>query len=163
MWVEIINVGYEKEVLPSSSSWGCELKFWNGLGVFIKDGHPPREDVSWNTRIGWSDRLTARSSSSWGCELKCWYHHRVLYRNSHPPREDVSWNSLDCLQEIGNSCHPPREDVSWNMTSSKIISCFFSHPPREDVSWNTHVNVCFFMRLTSSSSWGCELKCLHLR
>ena len=55
----------------SSSSWGCELKYYCFYQHFISNCHPPREDVSWNM-------LLDSDYKNWLC---------------HPPREDVSWNT----------------------------------------------------------------------
>ena len=71
MWVEIRCSRCPHRIsCPSSSSWGCELKYpffeyWHNL-----NGHPLREDVSWNT-----------------------IRHAIAnYERCHPLREDVSWN-----------------------------------------------------------------------
>ena len=59
----------------SSSSWGCELKYCNDCAKAIKsNGHPLREDVSWNDLNGFKYMVGA----------------------SHPLREDVSWNASSC-------------------------------------------------------------------
>ena len=56
-------------------------------------------------------------------------------------------------------CHPLREDVSWNASLLTSASTEDSHPLREDVSWNVTVSTIVLRPFTSSSSWGCELKC----
>ena len=86
----------------SSSSWGCELKYFH---CFADHSHVP-------------------SSSSWGCELKCRSCHAILYTDSHPLREDVSWNTEFLSIFIHLRCHPLREDVSWNasMIRSTLVS-----------------------------------------
>ena len=56
----------------SSSSWGCELKYFFNINIIVLLCHPLREDVSWNTSI----------TGPWTTS-KC-----------HPLREDVSWNTL---------------------------------------------------------------------
>ena len=38
----------EAEAFPSSSSWGCELKYKRLYLCYDRKSHPPREDVSWN-------------------------------------------------------------------------------------------------------------------
>ena len=120
----------------SSSSWGCELKYWYIYEKCISESHPPREDVSWNL-------ISLAIFASPSC---------------HPPREDVSWNiAIGCLWNVQN-CHPPREDVSWNSLGSFDASWWYSHPPREDVSWNAWKVLFGSNNWRSSSSWGCELK-----
>ena len=145
-----------------------------------KDGHPLREDVSWNI-------LGVDSGKE------------IL---SHPLREDVSWNN-ECLEvftelevilfvrmwveicmleveEENHVGHPLREDVSWNVPLFSLLLPYSCHPLREDVSWNIcfssafaiEFSVILFVRMwveishvsfslpsfLSSSSWGCELK-----
>ena len=57
----------------SSSSWGCELKYFRN--------HRHSTHTS--------------SSSSWGCELKYFKIHFIYATvTGHPLREDVSWNSF---------------------------------------------------------------------
>ena len=87
--------------------------------------------ISWNTLVG-----VLRSSSSWGCELKY------------------------CLdgRNGGKKCHPLREDVSWNIPVKYVIQ--FLHVILFVRMW---VEMILFasssLRIRSSSSWGCELKC----
>ena len=142
--------------------------------------HPLREDVSWNVKFAELNDTDVSSSSSWGCELKCF---SLLCRSSlsrHPLREDVSWNNLTAEDAGALLGHPLREDVSWNAFFVPSTSDSSSHPLREDVSWNIVAGtmladriVILFVRMwvemilyddpskkyTSSSSWGCELKC----
>ena len=77
------------------------------------------------------------SSSSWGCELK-WCN---------------SWVSED-------SCsHPLREDVSWNVmipTQIYLESVILFVRMWVEISWK----YVLLQSLLSSSSWGCELKCI---
>ena len=54
--------------------------------------------------------------------------------------------------------HPLREDVSWNTNCNTLEELRKGHPLREDVSWNVEGGSYSFS-ITSSSSWGCELKC----
>ena len=61
---------FQPSYLPSSSSWGCELKYHICCQSGSGSGHPLREDVSWNMLL--EQQL------------------HILYR--HPLREDVSWN-----------------------------------------------------------------------
>ena len=137
MWVEIISSPRkDRDWLPSSSSWGCELKYVCGWHSSIFKGHPLREDVSWNRKEGLKWWIRLSSSSSWGCELKCYYPTfcnlptlsssswgcelkysdkvEILKRERHPLREDVSWNFLIKKNQWWELCHPLREDVSWN-------------------------------------------------
>ena len=72
MWVEIQSSLHLPFFTPSSSSWGCELKYETTERIRNGLRHPPREDVSWN--------------NSWVPV------HR--HGNCHPPREDVSWNTI---------------------------------------------------------------------
>ena len=72
MWVEISSSRINPNFVSSSSSWGCELKYF----------------------VCFVYNFLVQSSSSWGCELKyntsgqC-----LLVHTRHPLREDVSWNS----------------------------------------------------------------------
>ena len=75
MWVEIQQALMVQNLLMSSSSWGCELKWRSGVYRAVGVGHPLCEDVSWND-VGYG---------------------RVGASCRHPPREDVSWN----LEEYG--------------------------------------------------------------
>ena len=144
-------------ILPSSSSWGCELKnictcsehkkstvillvrMWvEKFGSTTKMGagsHPPREDVSWKDESEMKDRAG----------------------HCHPPREDVSWKTSAIPIATSPLRHPPREDVSWKDSTGITMYTGTSHPPREDVSWK--VLECSGCKMpVSSSSWGCELK-----
>ena len=137
MWVEIYSSSTASAVIPSSSSWGCELKYLLELKVlfsvqsssswgcelkcnsnsFPKSflGHPLREDVSWNADTVYKSDMEIMSSSSWGCELK---YIRFTYsdvHHGHPLREDVSWNTQQGVRQMRNCSHPLREDVSWNV------------------------------------------------
>ena len=144
--------------MKSSSSWGCELKWYRELAVYD----------------------TTRSSSSWGCELKCFHNHT----HSKHTSSSSSWGCelkylLFCVHTFTVYRHPLREDVSWNVISTSaptlnIVILFVrmwveirlrkhdgaaalvilfvrmwveikgktayargaSHPLREDVSWN---------------------------
>ena len=101
------------------------------------------------------------SSSSWGCELKYFLMRQIKKELCcHPPREDVSWNDTWHRTVIRDVRHPPREDVSWNKVSFKCCQTVCRHPPHEDVSWNAKQNYTMLDNLKSSSSWGCELKCI---
>ena len=140
---------------------------WNNSActcVFILIGHPPREDVSWNSYVPDQIIRNITSSSSWGCELKYKCLLTPLTHARHPPREDVSWNNcsnlsnlftslvillvrmwvempLICFVHIKTKGHPPREDVSWNKDEKGSWRIGNSHPPREDVSWNATLPV----------------------
>ena len=166
----------------SSSSWGCELKCWAPWLPASNRSHPLREDVSWNILaheyiyilfghplredVSWNDDTEEReenvgSSSSWGCELKC----KVMYLVAISTWSSSSWGcELKCTAikaSIFENRHPLREDVSWNITLHRCSS---------------GLSVILFVRmwvemssllpsrqaLKSSSSWGCELKCITL-
>ena len=122
--------------IMSSSSWGCELKCYFIKQRIVASCHPPREDVSWNTKtavtggyecchppredVSWNKRhiieewKEQQSSSSWGCELKCHNH----LANTIFTWSSSSWGcELKCLyirKRTQSICHPPREDVSRN-------------------------------------------------
>ena len=94
MWVEILSVLCIMEIFPSSSLWGCELKYPVLVQMFLHVRHPPCEDVSWNSLfsddfknygghppcedVSWNITSVSpvagrtESSSLWGCELKCY-------------------------------------------------------------------------------------------
>ena len=73
MWVEIHSIISSLLSLPSSSSWGCELKFWNCWYVrCCHKSHPLHEDVSWNIHMYPSQQQ----------------------EHGHPLHEDVSWNTI---------------------------------------------------------------------
>ena len=146
MWVEIHILKSSIAVLPSSSSWGCELKWLTILHTAIPYSHPLREDVSWNSnRVNnlakalvilfvrmWVEITTfipfnefIRSSSSWGCELK-WY--------SDDNKAGKVWSSSSwgcelkfLIFQVVQSlfCHPLREDVSWNFFTSLGLTVSF--------------------------------------
>ena len=116
MWVEMFYYCFIiRWKIPSSSSWGCELKCESLLEHLLQNGHPLREDVSWNMK-----RLKTSTNKS-----------------RHPLREDVSWNYTLPLYLPFVHCHPLREDVSWNIKGVIDKIKDFSHPLREDVSWNS--------------------------
>ena len=48
MWVEMTMQQDQLHYLPSSSSWGCELKSEAEAQGYEPCSHPLREDVSWN-------------------------------------------------------------------------------------------------------------------
>ena len=143
------------------------VRMWVEIFLLVRgqefgNSHPLREDVSWNYYII-TARIVHASSSSWGCELK--------YRS-------------ELLQHYLFHRHPLREDVSWNDSLHHLTFPLISHPLREDVSWNIRYDanlaycpVILFVRMwveilkllnknermgTSSSSWGCELKCYRI-
>ena len=122
--------------MPSSSLWGCELKFFIRHVLTCFQCHPPCEDVSWNT--------LSISTSCWFCVIllvRMWveicflpFSNEALYR--HPPCEDVSWNlrifPVSSLHEVVILLVR-----MWVEMMKNILSL--------DCSW-------------SSSLWGCELK-----
>ena len=183
MWVEMWWLKEVEHGTKSSSSWGCELKYYEFFIIHYGSlRHPLREDVSWNIQPI-TDRI---------CEKR------------HPLREDVSWN-------ISIRQSEPRDLVilfvrmwveiyvnkvpSLSLTvilfvrmwveifpPSKKVLQPVRHPLREDVSWNMEevfhtpkYHVILFVRMwveitttvdgyvldASSSSWGCELKYLR--
>ena len=122
--------------LPSASSWGCELKFFDvcgGLrgwlsasswGCELKLIHFTRKRVvkvvSLFVRLWvemqdvWRTVYRTRSASSWGCELKCNFLITSPWSPGQPLREAVSWNIISRhITEFGES-QPLREAVSWN-------------------------------------------------
>ena len=158
-WNKLAKSEWDKST-SSSSSWGCELKCYKLQWYFSASTcHPLREDVSWNA---------LRASCS-GCS------------SGHPLREDVSWNLDTVLSNLTSPIrHPLREDVSWNRLAPVIEEigdvilfvrmwveiCFICS------GW-LYGSVILFVRmwveisdgqrpgnrfLSSSSSWGCELK-----
>ena len=164
----------------SSSSWGCELKYFCFIEWKERNSHPLREDVSWNI-------------------IYCTTNQCII---SHPLREDVSWNTLLAADfasfavilfvrmwvEIKHTLATDYEmwsssswgcelkcDISMELVlngnvilfvrmwveiwvSMSVITIEWCHPLREDVSWNDLVIVLVFVTCMSSSSWGCELK-----
>ena len=138
MWVEIPLSYTASNYTVSSSSWGCELKYYKLQWYFSASTcHPLREDVSWNL-----DTVLSNLTSP----------------IRHPLREDVSWNRLApvieeigdvilfvrmwveirrmVMEYVGREGHPLREDVSWNLLYLFRLTLRFRHPLREDVSWN---------------------------
>ena len=112
----------------------------------------------WLTRIS-----LRRSSSSWGCELK--YDMLQRFRREfggHPLREDVSWNIV--LPSCFIRCNVILFVRMWVEISIRMLprDSPVCHPLREDVSWNSNCLVVNSFRYQSSSSWGCELKCVVL-
>ena len=112
----------------------------------IKTGHPPCEDVSWNTSLQsfapvdlvillvrmWVEILTFltgsvrfSSSSLWGCELK-------YYKNIGRGKWKTSSSLWGCELKYFfyfpfniKTSHPPCEDVSWNNSfNSELIPWF---------------------------------------
>ena len=148
---------------------------------YLRRSHPLREDVSWNVSDAkvkqfikvilfvrmwvemekeWTKRSVLQSSSSWGCELK--YDED---KNAH--MVSLSSSSWGCELKyyyimflVNYSRHPLREDVSWNIAVSEFSITSLSHPLREDVSWNGNICRVSTSTIWSSSSWGCELKCI---
>ena len=142
----------------SSSSWGCELKY---IWTYISRWETVSSS-SWGCELKYWDananNITTTSSSSWGCELKC----HLLICLRRPLWSSSSWGCElkfhSDYKSFSGKRHPPREDVSWNVDSSLLVCCLLRHPPREDVSWNTSLQSFAPVDLSSSSSWGCELK-----
>ena len=71
MWVEMKQAGFQEiniNVILLVRMW-VEIYKLSAYAV-IPQGHPPREDVSWNIASRIIEEAEKRSSSSWGCELK---------------------------------------------------------------------------------------------
>ena len=160
MWVEISwHDGCNRDVHPSSSSWGCELKYWPFRFRKMLTGHPLREDVSWNIK-----------------------QNKVhLFQMSHPLREDVSWNEKVLYLDL---CNLVILFVRmWvEMTDEQIkhiqylVILFVRMWVEMQMVWlfnGGQDRVILFVRMwveiyfgrfsphskyLSSSSWGCELK-----
>ena len=120
--------------------------------------HAPRERVSWNMM-----KVVIRIYFAVTLHVSVWVEihadTQIVWRSwRHAPRERVSWNLQSLWRRIGGFCHAPRERVSWNSHSIKTILRLWSHAPRERVSWN-RCRQCVHQRLTSRSTWACELKC----
>ena len=147
-------------LLLSSSSWGCELKYLNQKGLYrphivilfvrmwvemrscvgsLRSAHchPLREDVSWNIRPQDNNVVHVSSSSSWGCELKS--------------RSSLGYTIIVVILFVRMWV----EMLIVSETDARI-----RHPLREDVSWNSWWNAFERSVKWSSSSWGCELKCI---
>ena len=130
----------------SSSSWGCELKYYFCYRTYcVGNGHPPREDVSWNVCIWirllsdvvillvrmWVEMNTIPGSPVWAGVIllvRMWVEiSRERLKNSeskrHPPREDVSWNCEHFATNLHSKRHPPCEDVSWNDFVGPVTKC----------------------------------------
>ena len=137
MWVEISSggQGYATITVILFVRMWVEIKS-NVMRTRTCKSHPLREDVSWNSSM---------------------YFH-LPSRSSHPLREDVSWNLSSFLPFFYCCRHPLREDVSWNTWENILSYLVLSHPLREDVSWNVNCQIAQERLLSSSSSWGCELK-----
>ena len=94
MWVEMTMQQDQLHYLPSSSSWGCELKSEAEAQGYEPCSHPLREDVSWNACTSFPQegqntvilfvRMWVEISSAEPSNNICL---------GHPLREDVSWNS----------------------------------------------------------------------
>ena len=80
--------------------------------------------------------MVSLSSSSWGCELKYKKEYILMFQQRHPLREDVSWNIEQlCLED------------------EKMAVILFVRMWVEISCTSTSLS-----SLSSSSSWGCELK-----
>ena len=137
MWVEIIKRIGRFYAAPSSSSWGCELKYQQDsvehycqfVILFVRMW----VEIFMQQLPGrvWSVILFVRM---WVEMLIMWL--VFLQKQCHPLREDVSWNVQAVNPMKQSYCHPLREDVSWNVIGYRWITSNFRHPLREDVSWN---------------------------
>ena len=155
---------------------------WNSfatLSTTDNTGHPPYEDVSWNAPWKVSD-IRHSSSSLWGCELKYPRFFRSILFFRHPPYEDVSWNGLGQWTNTGGDVillmrmwvemlFPPS-----SLSSSFVILLMRMWVEIPGILRSTAaVSVILFVRMwveiaryswrsfnfSSSSLWGCELKC----
>ena len=97
---------------------------------------PLREVVSWNTQCKCFLFTIHKSTSAWGSELKFPYPTFFASSDGLPLREVVSWNEFIHRFFVLSLCLPLREVVSWNKNTSP--DCY--------------------MRSTSTSAWGSELK-----
>ena len=141
--------------------------------------HPPREDVSWNAYTYAKEpeafRHPPREDVSWNSVAEMF----VDNLKSHPPREDVSWNIPTNAMHHRRVRHPPREDVSWNIFWSAcstalwvilLVRMWVEIPCPWVILEPDHVILLVRMwvemtyrnynhlNMSSSSSWGCELK-----
>ena len=121
-------------------------------------GHPLHEDVSWNIRMG-----KERSRNCVILFMRMWV--EIKQKNGLNNLLEVilfmrMWVEIAISTWYSSSpvCHPLHEDVSWNYNSAQWKVKRLRHPLREDVSWNFEESVKQNAQLTSSSSWGCELK-----
>ena len=99
VWVEIGVFEIFVKFFTSRSTWACELKLLSSEFLVTRNGHAPRERVSWNILP------TAQK-----------FHGRC-----HAPRERVSWNCHFSMHWILLPRHAPRERVSWNITHFRQI------------------------------------------
>ena len=163
MWVEIIcdrlNI-----FLPvsSSSSWGCELKYWCSRCGTISYCHPLREDVSWNVKLGefqynflvilfvrmWVEIFTNRPDKQTYRVIlfvRMWVEIIDLLKLYFWRKSSSSWGCELKYQEKKEQekwkGHPLREDVSWNTMDITRQIRQHRHPLREDVSWNVIENI----------------------
>ena len=100
VWVEIMPETKGVTIMPSRSTWACELK------SDLKSPH----------------RGLISSRSTWACELKCKRLGACAACRRHAPRERVSWNSLYSRNYLIHNRHAPRERVSWNSFQKMVKS-----------------------------------------
>ena len=138
MWVEISLLSDTRCLLPSSSSWGCELKCYLCA----------KEEGNW------------KSSSSWGCELKWSRRGKSQMLLRHPPREDVSWNEYEKFKML----HEVMSSSSWGCELKYLNGEANTELSASSSSWGCELKCEYTGEptacRTSSSSWGCELKYL---
>ena len=141
MWVEM-DIALNIEPLPvlSSSSWGCELKYDIYRPIARKYGHPPREDVSWNERFG-------AGSQNTGVILlvRMWVE---IQHNGRMPRTVGVILLVRMWVEI--------QQLMQENRSKRVILLVRM--------WvEIPITVYWHSQISSSSSWGCELKfiCRH--
>ena len=181
MWVEM-SIAHDLNWLglPSSSSWGCELK----CSLPGTTATVPWSSSSWGCELKFHLASVTPphllSSSSWGCELKfswqspcsipaivilfvrMWVEMVQRQKSQTLCQSSSSWGcELKCHvpnRKTWKHSHPLREDVSWNSLLLILSQNYLRHPLREDVSWNNCWTRRGRSRSWSSSSWGCELK-----
>ena len=139
MWVEMILYDDPSKKYTSSSSWGCELKYWKGI----------------ITAMGINVILFVRM---W-VEMVRQYLFGVTKAVILFVR---MWVEMIMLEPAGFGDPVILFVRMWveMLNEGDTESLKVSHPLREDVSWNSLSRSCSYPFTSSSSSWGCELKWL---
>ena len=180
MWVEMTSLWWYTARHWSSSSWGCELKYYIG----IRSARRRVSSSSWGCELKYFRAMMKYSvflsSSSWGCELKyiSWLRksctHVILFvrmwveivtpkRYCLTKESSSSWGcELKCPRLLLRLWNFPSSS-SWGCELKWLIPQWWTrwhlgHPLREDVSWNINAKATDAKYIGSSSSWGCELK-----
>ena len=139
MWVEMKVFGILTDDVESSSSWGCELKYYIG----IRSARRRVSSSSWGCELKYFRAMMKYSvflsSSSWGCELKY-----------------ISWLRKSCTHVI----------LFVRMWVEIVTPKRYCLTKESSSSWGCELkcSVCHIIApySASSSSWGCELKCPRL-